>query len=179
MNTAPIEPPAPGGTITPHRDPNEGLEAIRRQLEGTNINADTLLATDYLNHFNEVVMLLEMLPDMPECLDDIKDWTPKSYADHFRDSVFSDRNLAVEAYDFVPDEYRAPFEKIVANLNSVIIGAVAHCEKAFEAAGEEGLRVAVAGAIPGIQALLDMASAIINGAVVSLDQEEIDRILES
>ena len=35
------------------------------RLEGTNINQSKLLATDYLNHFNEVVLLIEMLPSAP------------------------------------------------------------------------------------------------------------------
>jgi hypothetical protein len=37
------------------------------QLVGANINPTTWLATDYLNHFNEAIMLLEMLPCAPEC----------------------------------------------------------------------------------------------------------------
>ena len=35
-----------------------------------NINAATGLATDYLNHFNEAIMLLEMLASAPEFRDD-------------------------------------------------------------------------------------------------------------
>src|SRR5438045_780517 len=40
------------------------------------------LTTDYLNHFGELVMLLEMLPDMPEAIDDAKGWAPRSYLQH-------------------------------------------------------------------------------------------------
>ncbi len=65
---------------------------FRKLVSGSNINEQTLLATDYLNHFNEVVMLIEMIADMPECLEDAKAWAPKSYQDHFRDSNFSDRD---------------------------------------------------------------------------------------
>lgn len=178
MTGAPINPP-PSRTVSPQDDPDEAREWIRARLEGTNINTESMLATDYLNHFNEVVMLLEMLPDMPECLDDLKDWAPKSYAEHFQDSVFSDRDLAVEAYGYVPEEYLAPFEQVVANLNAAIGDAVLHAEKALEAGGRDCLQAAVASVMPGIASLLDMASAIINGAVVSLDQGEIDRILDS
>ncbi|MDP6344006.1 MAG: hypothetical protein QF491_10780, partial [Alphaproteobacteria bacterium] len=66
---------------------------LRDRLAGTNVNQDTFLATDYLNHFNEIVMLLEMVPDMPEILDEAKEWQPKSYAAHFRDSGLSDAEL--------------------------------------------------------------------------------------
>jgi hypothetical protein len=178
MNTAPIDypeipPPLPGD------DWADRLADMRVRLDGTNINSDTLMATDYLNHFNEVVMLLEMLPDMPDCLEDLRDWRPKSYPAHFRDSVFSDRDLAIEAYGLVPPEFLMPFVQVVENLDSAIIGAVEHAAKAIDDGGDERLATVVAGAMPGIQSLLDMASAIINGAVVSLDQDEINRILEN
>ena len=45
-------------------------EARAARLRAANINPHTGLATDYLNHFNEAVMLLEMVPDMPECAED-------------------------------------------------------------------------------------------------------------
>ena len=58
-------------------------EARAAQLRAANINPRTGLATDYLNHFNEAIMLLEMVPDMPECAEDFLTWTPLSYAEHF------------------------------------------------------------------------------------------------
>ena len=45
----------------------------QQKVEGTNISSTTLLATDYLNHFNEIVMLLEMVPDMPDMIEDCKE----------------------------------------------------------------------------------------------------------
>ena len=65
--------------------------SFKKQVKGTNIIEQTLLATDYLNHFNEIVMLLEMVPDMPEIIEEAKEWTPKSYTDHFDDSTFTER----------------------------------------------------------------------------------------
>ena len=45
---------------------------FQRRVKDANINDQTLLATDYLNHFNEIVMILDMLPDMPELIDEAK-----------------------------------------------------------------------------------------------------------
>jgi len=104
---------------TPRPD-DGGYTLYKKKAEGTNLNPQTLLATDYLNHFNEVVMLFEMIPEMPELLDEAKAWAPKSYQDHFRDAGFSDSDLAVEAYDHVPDKYRRPFERTVDQLNRLI-----------------------------------------------------------
>ena len=79
----------------------------RRLLRAANINPRTGLATDYLNHFNEAIMLLEMIPDMPECAEDFLTWRPLSYAEHFTASNFKARDLAIEAYEFGrPDDPR-------------------------------------------------------------------------
>ncbi len=54
-------------------------EAWAERLRAANINPRTGLATDYLNHFNEAIMLLEMVPDIPECAEDFLGWQPLSY----------------------------------------------------------------------------------------------------
>jgi hypothetical protein len=99
-------------------------EAMRAKVAGSNLDPQTFLATDYLNHFNEVVMLIEMIPDMPEILEDAKEWQPKAYKDHFRDSTIADREIAIEAYDAVPDVYKTSFEKTVNQINTTIATAI-------------------------------------------------------
>jgi len=83
--TATAQPSAPFATPLP-----TGFDAEARaaQLKAANINPQTGLATDYLNHFNEAIMLLEMIPDMVECAEDFLAWTPLSYAEHFIASNF-------------------------------------------------------------------------------------------
>jgi hypothetical protein len=63
-----------------------------------NINPSTGLSTDYLNHFTEAVMALEMAADIPECLDDLRAWQPKTYLEHFAASRFSNRDAVIRAY---------------------------------------------------------------------------------
>lgn len=65
-------------TLVADSDASEETADWRQRVEGTNICDASLLATDYLNHFNEVVMLIGMIPDMPECLDDAREWRPKT-----------------------------------------------------------------------------------------------------
>ena len=67
------------------------------RLQGTNINTSTLLAIDYLNHFNEVIMLIEMVPDMPDIIEDVLAWQARTYVKHSADSGFQDQDLAIEA----------------------------------------------------------------------------------
>src|SRR6202023_2434077 len=91
-----------------------GLDESARAalLRAANINPRTGLATDYLNHFNEAIMLLEMIPDIPECAEDFLAWTPLSYADHFTASNFKARDLAISAYDSADAGIRAAFDNI-------------------------------------------------------------------
>src|SRR3546814_15221554 len=82
----------------PRVEPRQGgfTGTYRLLVRGKNINQNTLLATDYLNHFNEIIMLLGMVPSMPECYRDAVEWRPKSYAQHFRDSRPEERRVGKE-----------------------------------------------------------------------------------
>ena len=53
------------------------------RLAEANINPASGLATDYLNHFNEAVMMLELVPTMPACIEDLRAWKVMSYREHF------------------------------------------------------------------------------------------------
>lgn len=90
---------------------------IQPLLAAANINPESFLATDYLNHFNEIVMLLEMIPDMPELMEDAVDWAPKSYPQHFEDSGFQAKELAIEAYALAPTSFREQFESLCDRIN--------------------------------------------------------------
>jgi hypothetical protein len=88
-------------------------EEFRGSLEGTCISTQTFLANDCLNNFNEVVMLLEMVPDMPDVLEDLKEWTPVTYLKHFEASGLSENQLAIEAYERDPERFCRPFDGTV------------------------------------------------------------------
>src|SRR5215471_20352597 len=95
-------------------------EAWAERLRVANINPRTGLATDYLNHFNEAVMLLEMVPDMPECAEDFLTWQPLSYAEHFTASNFKARDLAIEAYESADEKIRAEFDHVTMTMTSIL-----------------------------------------------------------
>ena len=156
---------------------DEKFLAMRERVKGSNIDEKTLLATDYLNHFNEIVMLLEMVPDMPEILEDAKAWQPKSYKDHFRDSTIADKDLAMEAYDHVPAIYREPFEQTVQQLNTMIASSIERLEKNIEDGQAEVLKDNAQTFSRLIQRVMDVASAIIHGSAKPMDQSEVDALL--
>ncbi len=151
---------------------------IARLVKGKNINQETLLATDYLNHFNEIVMLLDMVPTMQECIEDAKEWAPKSYEQHFRDSVFADKDLAILAYQNSPPRFREPFDDTVAAMNLLVAEGLTAIDAAI-ATGEAGrIELAVNEVSRGLQSRIDRCSAIINGQTAKLDQSAVDAMFD-
>jgi hypothetical protein len=140
--------------------PTPDPEARAARLLAANINPRTGLATDYLNHFNEAIMLLEMIPDMPECAQDFLDWQPLSYREHFRASSFSARDLAIEAYDGADTHIRDEFDNITSAMTS-ILSAVS---LAMREATLDKTRATLAEQATGwVKPLVALAGGIING----------------
>jgi hypothetical protein len=151
-------------------------ETFRSLVKDTTINDVTLLSTDYLNHFNEAVMLLDMIPDMPEMLDEVKDWRPKNYQEHFNDSQFKARAVAIEAFAWSPRQYRAPFDAVVETLNETIAAAVPAIDAVISDSGR--LSLVVQEVTMALRGAIDRAGAIINGAMARVDQDGVDAILD-
>ncbi|HVI87358.1 MAG TPA: hypothetical protein VM659_03595 [Dongiaceae bacterium] len=149
-----------------------------RRARGSNVNDRTLLATDYLNHINEIVMLVELIPDAPECLDDCKAWQPLGYREHFINSGIADRDLAIEAYDYSPPEFRLPFDRLVGEMNRLVALGVVRMEKALLAGNDEITRIIATRVSRNLQDLIGQAGAVIHGETAALDQSEIDRLME-
>jgi hypothetical protein len=160
----------------PPADPE--LTALRARVHGTNISETTLLATDYLNHFNEIIMLLEMVPDMPDMLAEAKEWQPKDYVEHFASSTCPFRDLAIELYPHVPTRYKEPFETTILQLQAVIDGTLRHAETARSRDDARLLRQKITIALEPMHRLVDVAGSIIHGADKALSQDEIDAVLD-
>ena len=102
------------------------------RLRAANINPATGLATDYLNHYNEVAMLIATLADMPEMSDMILDWRPVGYPRHFLRSGFGDKGLAIAAWVLAERQVKQQFRLACDEVESR--GPV----QAFVGAGQRG-----------------------------------------
>ena len=145
--------------VAPAQAPDE-TAAGGAHLADANINARTGLATDYLNHFNEAIMLLEMIPDVPECAEDFLDWQPLTYAEHFTASNFKARDLAIAAYESADAGIRAEFENITSAMTSILSAVGA----AMREANQDNTRAVLAEQATGwVKPLVALAGGIING----------------
>jgi hypothetical protein len=150
--------------------PDEGSWAA--QLRAANINPRTGLATDYLNHFNEAIMLLEMIPDMPECAEDFLGWNPLSYREHFTASNLKARDLAIAAYDSADANIRAEFDNITTAMTSILTAVSA----AMLEASQDKTRAALAEQATGwVKPLVALAGGIINGGA----EADVENIMQS
>ncbi|MCX7309126.1 MAG: hypothetical protein NTZ72_14735, partial [Afipia sp.] len=142
------------------------MEARHRLLLDANINPSTGLATDYLNHFNEAIMLLEMIPDMPECAADFLTWQPTSYREHFAASNFKARELAIISYDSTDPALRTEFDNLTGTMTSILTAVGA----AMREAKQDRTRTVLAQQATGwVKPLVTLAGSMINGSGSSAD----------
>jgi hypothetical protein len=151
---------------------------LSERARGSNVNEKSLLATDYLNHINEIVMLVDLVPDAPECLEDCKAWQPLAYQDHFRASHIADRDLAIEAYDFSPPAFKEPFDRLVGEMNRLIAISIERLDTAIVEGNEDITRMIAERASRNLQDLIGQASAVIHGSDHTVDQTQIDALME-
>jgi hypothetical protein len=145
---------------------------------GANINPLTGLATDYLNHFNEAIMLLELVATCPDCLDDFHRWQPMSYREHFLASKFKARDVAIAAYETADPTARESLDKLAATMTTVIESTRTTMTRDLSplATGPLADRAAA-----WLKILVTRAGAVINGeiGVAQLDapQAVVDRLM--
>jgi hypothetical protein len=125
------------------------------------INPCTGLSTDYLNHFTEAVMVLEMAATMPECLDDLRGWRAKSYRQYFEGSHFTGRRTVIQAYETADPAVREALDAVAETLNAVL------AETRDVVLGHLGTPLAgelIVRAVSWLKPLIARAGAVINGA---------------
>jgi hypothetical protein len=151
-------------------------EQYRGRVAGTTIDGTTLLSTDYFNNFNEIIMLLGMLPEMPEMIEDIDAWRFRSYEEHFGDSHLPFAALAIEAYAHVPPAVRDRFERTIAQMRDTVDEARGVLGQLAGQGELDHLKLSAIDYSMRLQALLDTGSAIVRGADQISDQSAIDAL---
>ena len=145
------------------------------------VNPVSGLANDYLNLFNEIIMLVENYPVMPELGDDILAWSPVSYREYFRASSLPGRASALQAYECIEPGLRQAFEAILAEIAHLATGAAAQVGH-FGADGQlhDLMASFCAQTSAAMMSCLARATYIVNyGTIQHLDnpQERADKLL--
>ncbi|MDB5508977.1 MAG: uncharacterized protein JWL93_1446 [Hyphomicrobiales bacterium] len=145
------------------------------------VNPLTGLANDYLNHFNELVMIIEQLPAMPDLAGDLLAWRPVSYDDYFAVSPLPGRHAARKAYDQLDNTTRRKLEDLVAELDRLATGGVAAIRRHLKVDNHhDDLAAVCEKTSAGLRAILDRVSHLINvgtDQVSEQAQQRADRLL--
>jgi hypothetical protein len=154
-------------SLSPH-DQNGSLALDPARLAAANINPKTGLASDYLNHFNEAIMLLDLLPTTPECIVELIGWEPFSYEEHFAASHFKDKELAIAAYAAAEPAIRAQLDELADTMNALL---VATCETFQRRTSLESANGLAAETAARLKPLVARAGAVINGYDIETTEE--------
>lgn len=159
---------------------NTIADHLRAHTEGTNVNPRTLLTTDYLNHYNEVVMLLEMLPTAPtEIAADLAGWQHESYEEHFHESGFRAKALAIAGYRNAPEGVRIAFDTKIADLEQETVMLLREVLAFVETGDVMAVSDRCGETVPRLQMMIAEASAIVNGEFPVLAASEGEAIDEA
>lgn len=152
--------------------------AAAPRVTDANINPATGLATDYLNHFIEAIMLMELAAGSPDLLDEFKGWRPMSYREHFLASKFKGRDIVIAAYESADPATHARLNSLAAIMTTTIL--------ATRKTMTDDLSPLATGPLAGraaawLKILVIRASAVINGEINAqphAPQAAVDRLMQ-
>ena len=99
---------------------NFSLEAQAAAL----VNPASGIANDYLNHFNEMLLMIENLPILlPEMIDEIWQWRPVTYVEYFKNSPLPGSAETLRIYDSLDKNFRTDFESMIELLDSIVLSS--------------------------------------------------------
>ena len=85
------------------------------------------LSTDYLNHFGEALMLIEMTCSDPDMIGELCAWQPTTYREHFSASHLRCAPAALVAYDGLDDTARRAFEALCNAMTRLVDTVILPC----------------------------------------------------
>jgi phosphomannomutase len=102
----------------------EAQELLKKA--GNLVNPTSGIANDFLNQYNEVLLLVENLPVLlPEMVEDLLAWRAKTYQEYFSASPLPGSALAIKIYNSLDRGFRKKFEAQIAKINKIAYKAIA------------------------------------------------------
>jgi hypothetical protein len=131
----------------------------------------TGLSNDYLNHYCEALMLIELAAFDEGVVADLAGWRPVDYRAYFEASPLRRADAAIAAYDALPAIRRAAFEEMIEALDKLTQSAILALQPPCHAS-----TVALIGEVigPAIRRLLDQAAAFLNSGGVAEPHSDFD-----
>jgi hypothetical protein len=148
----------------------------RDVLARANIMPATGLATDYLNVFNEAIMLFGLLPDMPDMIEELQLWQPLTYKQHFERTGFAAKELAILAHENADPLVKQPFDELSEATGLLLADAIVQAKLLLGTSDK--LAEFVRQTNPRLQASIEMLDGMIHGGQTGADQDDIDALFD-
>jgi len=163
--------------------PSASPSHVEPALESELPSACAALSNDFLNHYSEALMLIEMAADDPCMSAELADWQPVSYPAYFGASELRRATEALAAYEALPAARRQAFERLIAGMDTLATMAIFALHPP---SAPDNARVIVEATAPALRDLIAKAGAFLNSGGQDLapdaETEEaqavIDRIIE-
>jgi hypothetical protein len=147
-------------------------------LAAANIVPATGLATDYLNVFNEAIMLFGLLPEMPDMIDELLVWQPLTYEQHFVRSGFAAKDLAIAAYQNARQDIKVPFDTLSEATGTLLAHAIVKAEALIKAKAEVSLGEYVQETLVSLESAILTLDGLIHGGAAGGAQDDIDALFD-
>ncbi|MGL4728536.1 MAG: hypothetical protein ACRCWO_07250 [Bosea sp. (in: a-proteobacteria)] len=137
------------------------------------------LSTDYLNRYNEALMLIEMASMDPTIVEDLAAWRPLGYVAHFENAGLRCGPGAIAAYQCLTPLSRQAFEHLCSGMDRLVMSVV-NALNALKAPEDAVFVVDIA--VSSFKSLLSRATAFINTggdlASVAFDESELQSTVD-
>lgn len=148
---------------------------LYQTLVDNNVNLVSGLATNYLNHYIEILLLLEILPDMPECFEDALRWKPMTYKAHVMQSGLPNNDIVLRAYAIVDEERRNKLAMVAEEANALLEILMARAGAAIDKNDSSALKEVAAEAKEMLSPLIQRMTGLITPSA-STTKPFVDRI---
>lgn len=145
-------------------------------LSAANIVPATGLATDYLNVFNEAIMLFGLLPEMPDMIDELRAWQSLTYEQHFVRTGFVAAELAILAYQNADPSIKLPFDALSQATGEMVTSAVKRAGELLE--NPTALSDFVKATNFKLQSAIEGMDSLIHGGQMGGAQDDIDALFD-
>ena len=101
------------------RETGHKLATLELLMQAHNlVNPSSGLANDFLNQYNEILLLVENLPILlPEMVDELLAWNPKTYKEYFSQSNLPGADIAIKIYGHLDKRFVKLFEAEISAIN--------------------------------------------------------------
>ena len=146
------------------------------------VNPKSGIANDYLNVLNEISMLVENYPAMPEFYDSIVEWKATGYTEYFQKSNLPGRDIALKSWAITRFELRDAFEKLITEMDTLALKAkskiTSHAERRLDDLAIQDICADLAESMRGC--IMRATHIVNNGSVLPIDdaQARADAIMQ-